>query len=870
MHCPSCGVALDGAAATCRSCGHELATLVGPPADAPKEPGNRFVPGAIVEGRYRIAGLLGRGGMGEVYRADDLKLGQPVALKFLPLLVEAQPAVLARFLDEVRTARRVSHPNVCRVHDLGEAAGHHFLSMEYIDGEDLASLLRRIGRLPEDKALEIARQICAGLAAAHDAHVLHRDLKPANVMLDGRGRVRITDFGLAGLTGSFAADEVLAGTPAYMAPEQLRGERVDERSDIYALGLVLYEIFAGRPAFATATSLAELVRGRQNATPIPPGQLVRSLDPAIERVLLRCLESDPALRPRSVAQVLAMLPGGDPLAAAMAAGETPSPGVVATAGEAGTLSTRTATLCLLGVVAALLALAAFAPRATVAGQIRPTKPTAVLEERAKALAAATAPPNRPDVVGDDAFGFRYDEAFLQWLRESDEPEEGPVEPVALQFWYRSSPRPLVPDGFLTLDNPVANQQGMVSIRLDTRGMLLSLERRPPEFADAASTVPTPVDWNPLLSAAGLDPTDLVATTPLRLPPSFASERRAWLRNTPGATPLRIEAASFEGYPIAFEVLGPWQLPELSPDRTTLSTSVGRTIVVGLWYGLLVIAILLARRNLKLGRADLVGAKRLVAVLAAAEFLGWILLAHFPASPVALLDFVVDDVVTTVGLSSMILFVLYLSVEPFLRRHAPHRIVAWSRLLEGRWRDPLVARDVLIGVLVGTAMAALAFAGAVARDNELPIDSYDVIFLGPSAIVGQLMLSLPVAFALGMLLFFQLVARRTGERAAAAIYFSLSLLLHALFLGSSLPLLALFAVIAALTTFNLVRFGLMSMIVQQLVYLACLHGPVTSDLGVSYVASSWTLIVIVLGLAGYGFWGARSGAELSPSAWLIDD
>ena len=162
----------------------------------------RFAPGMTLNKRYRIVGLLGRGGMGEVYRADDLKLGHPVALKFLTEKLSNDKAMLARFHGEVAMAHRVTHPNVCRVHDIGEVTTSsgklHFLSMEYVDGEDLSSLLRRIGRLPADKAVEIATQLCAGLAAAHEAGVLHRDLKPANVMLDGKGRVRITDFGLAG------------------------------------------------------------------------------------------------------------------------------------------------------------------------------------------------------------------------------------------------------------------------------------------------------------------------------------------------------------------------------------------------------------------------------------------------------------------------------------------------------------------------------------------------------------------------------------------------------------------------------------------------------------------------------------------------
>jgi serine/threonine-protein kinase len=197
----------------------------------------RLPPGVVLAGRYRIVGLLGRGGMGEVYRADDLKLRQAVALKFLPPSV-AGDRRLARFYDEVRIAREVSHPNVCRVHDLGEADGHHFLSMEYVDGEDLASLLRRIGRLPADKGLEIARQLCAGLAAAHEKGVLHRDLKPANVMIDGRGRVRLTDFGIADLAERIRSGTG-AGTPAYMAPEQFAGREVSVRSDVYSLGLVL-------------------------------------------------------------------------------------------------------------------------------------------------------------------------------------------------------------------------------------------------------------------------------------------------------------------------------------------------------------------------------------------------------------------------------------------------------------------------------------------------------------------------------------------------------------------------------------------------------------------------------------------------------
>jgi serine/threonine protein kinase len=179
--CAGCGAAMRSAT--------ELPTDAMPLASAPTQSGSfdegRFPSGTMLAGRYRIVGLIGQGGMGEVYRANDLKLGQQVALKFLPATTAKNQQLVARFHAEVRIARQVSHPNVCRVYDIGEMDGSTFLSMEYVDGEDLRSLLRRIGRLPGDKAIEIARKLCAGLAAAHDKSVLHRDLKPANVMIDG-------------------------------------------------------------------------------------------------------------------------------------------------------------------------------------------------------------------------------------------------------------------------------------------------------------------------------------------------------------------------------------------------------------------------------------------------------------------------------------------------------------------------------------------------------------------------------------------------------------------------------------------------------------------------------------------------------------
>src|SRR3984957_5842590 len=282
-------------------------------------PEGRFLPGRLRASRYRIVALLGKGGMGEVYRADDLTLGQAVALKFLPDEAARDEGLQERFRNEVRIARRVSHPNVCRVYDVGDVDGHTFFTMEYVDGEDLASLLRRIGRLPGDKALDIARQLCAGLAAAHGKGVLHRDLKPANIMLDGRGQVVITDFGLAGVADDIRGNEIRSGTPAYMAPEQLAGKEVSTRSDIYALGLVLYEVFTGKRAFAekSADKLGGVAAASGDRTPSRPSSVVKDLDPIVEKVILRCLEVEPGARPATALAVAAAMPGGDPLAAAL-------------------------------------------------------------------------------------------------------------------------------------------------------------------------------------------------------------------------------------------------------------------------------------------------------------------------------------------------------------------------------------------------------------------------------------------------------------------------------------------------------------------------------------------------------------------------
>ena len=282
------------------------------PADAPVEAARaenprRFSPGeSIAAQRYKILGPLGGGGAGEVYRAHDQIMDQDVALKFLALGQTGDDPTRSHFVNEVAMAREVAHPNVVRVYDIGQLAdGEVFISMEFVDGEDLASLLRRAGRLSREKALQIARELCAGLGAAHDHGVLHRDLKPANILIDGDGHVHIADFGIAALVPT-ARDEIpLAGTPAFMAPGLFHHKQPSKQSDLYALGLVLYEVATGKEPFGGVPA-----DGRPaDRAMIPPSVLCPEIEPALERAILQCLEEDASRRPESAKAIAALLPG---------------------------------------------------------------------------------------------------------------------------------------------------------------------------------------------------------------------------------------------------------------------------------------------------------------------------------------------------------------------------------------------------------------------------------------------------------------------------------------------------------------------------------------------------------------------------------
>jgi len=394
--------------------------------------------------------------------------------------------------------------------------------MEYVDGEDLASLLRRIGRIPQDKAIEIARQLCAGLSAAHERGVLHRDLKPANIMIDGDGNVRIADFGLAVAAGDTTASR--AGTPQYMAPELLAGGEASVKTDIYALGLVLFEIFTGRRPYEAKT-LNDLVAMQQSGRISTPSSVVRDLDPAIERVILRCLESDPALRPGSAIAVAASLPGGDPLAAALAAGETPSPEMVAAAGETSAFSPALGLSLLAAIIIGILTTAVLSDRTLFVARIPMDKGADALEDRARETLTKLGYTDRP---ADTARGFlvlqdyvfyvvRTDHAANRWDALSN------AYVPSLRFWYRTSPRDLETLGAEwrpQFGDPPMTVSGMTSVVLDVQGHLTQFTMVTPQVDEPQGT-PDRMDWNRFFDAAGLDANTFKPTPSQWVPNGYA-------------------------------------------------------------------------------------------------------------------------------------------------------------------------------------------------------------------------------------------------------------------------------------------------------------------------------------------------------------
>jgi len=841
-------------------------------------PPGGFTTGAIIAGRYRLVALLGRGGMGEVYRADDLTLDQPVALKFLPDSGDdrASEARLTQFHHELRIARQVSHKNVCRLYDLGEADGRRFLTMEYVDGEDLAALLRRIGRFPEDRAVAIARQLCAGVAAAHERGVVHRDLKPANVMIDGEGNVRITDFGIA--TATADAGAAVAGTPQYMAPEQLAGRAASIKSDIYALGLILFEIFTGKRAH-NAKTINELKALHDTGTVTTPSSLVRDLDPAVERVILRCLDRDPERRPASALAVAAALPGGDPLAAALAAGETPSPDVLAAAAESEAVPVLYGLALIAVLIAAIGTYAWFAPKASIPALVSLDKPPAVLADRAQQFLAAL---GHADPPADTDQSFLIPPDFPRWLAETDQtpnrwsPSRVAMGP-ALVFWYRTSPRGLEPDSpnaSVTPSDPPLTVTGQSLVILDTRGRLIEFRRVPPQHETSTGPGATP-DWDVVFRAAGLSRPSFQSVTPEWSPKDFADVRAAWEGPSPDAPDvrLRVEAAAHNGRITSMYLVGPWARPRAQQPLAQSSVKTLLSLVsMTVWLTVLGGSILLARHNIRMNRADRRGAARLALLTLGVNIAAWAIGGHHIS------DFAREAnsffrVTGNMLLQTGVLWVMYLALEPYGRRFWPDGLLGWTRLFAGHLRDPRIGKEILIGCALAGVLIVLEIPRALApylfgRPPGLPALGGDEHALsGPGWMFlvweGQFRGSIASALIISMVFVgLRLIVRRTwiavtiGMLVVTAAVIGNIQFAHDLWIYALVQLLTI-----AVITFAIFRFGLLVTTVMLIVDNIPTSVPILPH-APGWAAMPGNLsILFVIAIACFGFYAARAGQPL---------
>jgi predicted Ser/Thr protein kinase len=832
---------------------------------APPEDEGRFVPGTLLGGRYRIIGLLGRGGMGEVYRATDLTLGQSVALKFLPEEASRNQRLLERFHGEVRVARLVSHPNVCRVYDIGEIEGMPFISMEYVDGEDLASLLLRIGRLPADKAVETARKLCAGLTAAHDRGVIHRDLKPQNIMINKRGEVVIMDFGLAAISDQLSGAEARNGTPAYMSPEQLKGSGVTAKSDIYALGLVLYELFTGKQPY-TAKSVQQLIDLQDSVNLVTMTSVAADIDPAVEKVIRRCLDPDPAKRPATALAIAAALPGGDPLAAALAAGETPSPEMVAAAGAVEGMPRKWAVLCLALTIAFLLVQLPMRERRTAMFRASLDSPPEVLAHLSRTAAETFGYTRKP---ADSHIWLEHRWDLPNYLNTLPEPRrwdewyaaESPVLSI-----YRESLAPLDarPDGIVTATNPVPLTPGMVTVLLDGNGHLRDFAAVP--YGD--SGVPVPPEA--VFRAAGLDMTQFTETAPENLPIRPFDSRRAWKGPHPKipSTELLVEVAAWKGQITRAGVR--IVRPKTASNEAAGPTLAGRLRTAAIWLSEALGAffvVLLAVRNLRLRRTDLQGALRVAGARFLLAGISWAGLVHPVAS-----DNLLEQTLAAAAdwlLSAAILFLVYLALEPSVRARWPHSIVTWNRVLAGRWRDPQVASDILIGAAVGAGMYTVFKLFFVLISNHVAPVNFDISLnfaMGTRPWVGGFANNLGDALRMGLLIFLAIFGMRMLLRkdilaaVAAALFFTMT---QGEVARSAdwVVMMLLYVVVYSALAFVLLRCGLVATI-ATVFFADCGNAVLLAwDWKTWYAPYGLASLLLLIGIAVWAFWRSLGNREL---------
>jgi eukaryotic-like serine/threonine-protein kinase len=666
---------------------------------------------------------------------------------------------------------------------------------------------------------------------------------------------------------------------------------VTTRTDIYALGLVMYEMFTGRRALIVSEGAPH------SAATTSPSTYIVDLDPAIDRIIVRCLERDPSRRPPSVIAVAAALPGGNLLAAALAAGETPSPDLVAAAGETGTLSPAVGGMCFAGVLLGLVLFALLGRNVNLIGLTNAALSPQLLTERTHTILRNL---GYADAAADEATGYTTD---IDYLRSIDEYDRSPSrwqalaspQPAALLFWHRHSPQTMIPIGgtnIVTQVNPPPTRSGMVSLTLDRTGRLVSLIAVPPQVSGLgeSSVSTSPPIWMSLFEQAGLSLDRLSPAPSQWVPPVFADTRSAWQGAYPDRpdVPIRIEAAAAFGKPVYFEIVAPWTRPrnaEPQPANTS-GERVGLYMRSAVAPVAITLAVLLAVRNLRSGRGDRRGAMRLAIFLMAAG-------ATSNALETGDLQ-VLTRGPTLIFFVASFAWLLYIALEPLMRRLSPELMIGWSRLLAGHVRDPLVGRDVLVGTLVAMGDGVLLSLHWLLRQwtdhpSHFPIGASSSPFDGMAAssdlllggryalsrIIGTVM-SIP-AWSGTMMLFlfvialYVLVRRRAFAIAASILALTaIYVVTHGGWLLAYAPAdhfppsftdVGVFAAAQTAVVLIAVRFGLLTMLVASFVSLLLTLMPIAVDAATPYASSSRLIVATVMLMAAYGWHTALAGRPL---------
>ena len=627
--------------------------------------------------------------------------------------------------------------------------------------------------------------------------------------------------------------------------------------------------------------------------------MVKDLDPIVEKVILRCLEIEPSARPATALAVAAALPGGDPLAAALAAGETPSPQLVAASGETAGLRPRIAVACLLFVLAGLAVGVSLTIRYSGIEKMHLELTPEVLAHRAREILTQVGYAEKP---ADSAFGFDYDTNF----RDSVEKEQKTAadwdeiiagRPTILQFWYRQSPdllgatdyrdMLLIP-GIVGEEDPPTTLSGMVNVKLDAKGRLIYLQAIPPQKESAAAmsaSGPAPPSWNPLFAAADLDASKLQPAPPEWTSLGAADTRAAWTGVWPGtARPLRVEAAAWHGKPVFFALIGAWNKPwrMITPEsadekRNRLANIIGVSILIAI----LGAGALLARRNYRHGRGDRDGALRLAIVLFVLELVLWLCRSHIVAG---FETFGYLMLAIAAGLLwGGAMWMLYLAIEPWIRRNWPQAIISWSRLVSGQLRDAVVGRDILFGVAFGTLWMVIFEVSYIplARIGAAPPLPSTAYLVGGRHALGQWVTQIPFSISGTLQFFFMLLVLKVvvefvlklvglkgwrGDWIAAVLFVAIFLVMRALpsaHLAVDVPVILL---IYGILSLIVLRFGLVALAVGAFTVDMLGNVPFTADFSVWYAGATMLALLSVVALAGWGFYHSLGGEPL----WRVEE